>query len=183
MSATPEAPRSIEMTPDELDMIESFVDGRTRCAYFAFEQRDDALRKALPILRYDVSTPAAPDTRISVERANILDVIFALRNLANSLTGVQNARAEESRDRLAGWLSGTTGESKLSHAEIPSGMNEVTQDEFFAVIGPRDIVPRNERTFTVWETRSRERVGWSAPGWANPGEHPSVYALSGTAND
>lgn len=61
----------------------------------------------------------------------------------------------------------------------PSGFVTVDKEFFFSVIGPLDVNPRNEhREYTVWETRSRHQIGWSAPGWANPSAYPNVYALT-----
>ena len=60
----------------------------------------------------------------------------------------------------------------------PSGFVTVNKEQFFSVIGPLDVSPCNgHREYTVWETRSRHQIGWSAPGWANPGA-PKVYALT-----
>jgi hypothetical protein len=51
-----------------------------------------------------------------------------------------------------------------------SEMIEVTHDEFFDFIGPRDIVPRAERGFTSWETRNRLEVGRTLPGYMGGGQ-------------
>lgn len=63
--------------------------------------------------------------------------------------------------------------------EVPAGMRVVSKEEFFAFVGPRDIVTSNNNpNYTVWEDRSRRVVGRSLPGWENPRE-PSVWMLSG----
>lgn len=62
----------------------------------------------------------------------------------------------------------------------PAEMVEVSKDEFFRHIAdtPGDPMPSNkEREFTTWETRTRRVVGWSVPGWANPGV-PHRYAIT-----
>ncbi len=55
---------------------------------------------------------------------------------------------------------------------IPSGMEEVTKDEFFARLKAdgRDIMPNHDAPdFTIWKTRARQVWGWSTPGWKTPG--------------
>ena len=47
-------------------------------------------------------------------------------------------------------------------------MREVTKDQFFAVIGPLDVQPSLQNpNHTDWETRSRQIIGRSVPGWRN----------------
>ncbi len=62
----------------------------------------------------------------------------------------------------------------MSRNEIPTGMSEVSGEEFFARLKAdgRDIMPRlTYPEFTTWETRDHRTVwGWSSPGWRNPGE-------------
>jgi hypothetical protein len=59
----------------------------------------------------------------------------------------------------------------------PANMHEVNKDEFYAVIGPQDVHPATANPdCTIWETPTRQVVGWSYPGWRNPGE-PKRYAL------
>lgn len=63
---------------------------------------------------------------------------------------------------------------------MPEDMVAVTKEEFFAALraDKRDIMPSvRERCFTTWETTRREAWGWSAPGWANTGEHEPVFAI------
>ena len=56
------------------------------------------------------------------------------------------------------------------------GMREVTKAEFFAAMR-RDVHPNHGNPeVTVWETRSRDVVGKSLPGWKNPGG-PRRYFL------
>lgn len=51
-----------------------------------------------------------------------------------------------------------------------TNLREVTQREFFAYVGPRDIVCSHiHPDRTLWETRDRRLVGVSYPGWKNPG--------------
>jgi hypothetical protein len=45
-------------------------------------------------------------------------------------------------------------------------MREVTKDQFFAIVNPMDVVLRSERDATFWETRSRQIVGKSTPGYS-----------------
>lgn len=60
----------------------------------------------------------------------------------------------------------------------PAGMVEVTKEEFFERIGPLDVHPSNRHPeFTVWETRGRQALGWSLPGWRSPPGTPKQYAL------
>ena len=63
-----------------------------------------------------------------------------------------------------------------------AGMVVVTREQFFAYVGPRDIIPRPEREYSVWETRSRTLVGMTTPGYANgwtpEGKAPDVYMLT-----
>ena len=66
---------------------------------------------------------------------------------------------------------------------IPEGFKQVTPEAFFAWLkrDPRDIMPSHQSpVFTSWETKSRERVGWSLPGWREPGA-PRVYAIKTAA--
>lgn len=64
----------------------------------------------------------------------------------------------------------------------PAGMVAVTQDQFFAYVGPRDIVTSlNDPTFTVWETRCREPVGRTYPGWKNPGGEEAHFLTQAAA--
>jgi len=44
-------------------------------------------------------------------------------------------------------------------------MKEVTQEQFFASVGQMDVHPRVERDHSAWETRSRELVGRTEPGY------------------
>jgi len=51
-------------------------------------------------------------------------------------------------------------------SSITDGLVEVSQKEFFAFIGTRNIHPRPARECSVWEdVRSREVVGKSTPGY------------------
>jgi hypothetical protein len=53
---------------------------------------------------------------------------------------------------------------------------EVTQEQFYDYVGPRDIVLRTERDEVIWETRSRSIVGRSTPGYMSRG--PKAYFLA-----
>ncbi|WP_458098563.1 hypothetical protein [Roseomonas sp. WA12] len=82
-------------------------------------------------------------------------------------------------------------------AELPNlltGLRAVSKEEFFAEVGPRDIVLRTPRFLarrghlldradvTEWETRQRIRVGVSVSGWAGAPARPvTSYYLSGEA--
>lgn len=44
-------------------------------------------------------------------------------------------------------------------------MKEVTQEQFFAAIGAMDVHPHPERYHSRWETRYREVVGRTEPGY------------------
>lgn len=44
-------------------------------------------------------------------------------------------------------------------------MIEVTKEQFFRVIGPMDVHPKSERDFSSWETRDRDVVGRTTPGY------------------
>jgi hypothetical protein len=48
---------------------------------------------------------------------------------------------------------------------VPEGMEIVSKDEFFAAVGPRDIITRPDREYTTWETRDRVVIGRSVPGY------------------
>lgn len=56
---------------------------------------------------------------------------------------------------------------------------EVTESEFFAAIGPRDIVLSTRRDCTIWETRNRLQVGKSTPGYV--GGSAKAYYLDRAA--
>lgn len=60
----------------------------------------------------------------------------------------------------------------LTDITVPAGMVIVSQDEFFAGIAatPNDPMPSQSDPYhTSWETRSRQVVGRSYPGWKNSG--------------
>ena len=47
-------------------------------------------------------------------------------------------------------------------------MREVTKEQFFDVIGPIDVHPSVQNpNHTDWETRNRQLIGRSIPGWRN----------------
>lgn len=83
--------------------------------------------------------------------------------------------------------AGSPASSKAcGEATIPTGMREVTKDEFYAVMGPQNVGPHcNERRETYWQhLPTRRVVGWMSRGWAGPFEHegiPTVYAVAGGA--
>lgn len=52
---------------------------------------------------------------------------------------------------------------------------KVSQEQFYAVIGPMDVHPRPERHVTYWETPNRTLVGRSTPGYLCVG--PKEYFL------
>ena len=61
---------------------------------------------------------------------------------------------------------------------IPSGIVEVTKDEFFAALyaDKRDIMPNIDNPdFTVWQDSTRKVFGRTLPGWklsGLPESHP-----------
>ena len=55
-------------------------------------------------------------------------------------------------------------------------MKTVSKEEFFAFMGPRNVNPRAEPDYSVWETPYREVLGISRPGYKCEGEE--VYMLS-----
>jgi len=44
-------------------------------------------------------------------------------------------------------------------------MREVSKEEFYATIGPMDVIPRPFKEVTLWETRDRQVIGKSTPGY------------------
>ncbi len=60
-------------------------------------------------------------------------------------------------------------------SQFHEGFTLVTQDKFFAVIGPRNVNPRSERDQTFWETPDRALLGISTPGYMCEG--PCTYRL------
>jgi hypothetical protein len=70
----------------------------------------------------------------------------------------------------------------MNQPTIPEGMVEVTKEQFFALLGAdkRDIMPTTEAPeFTPWRVlATRERWGWTLPGWRSPWNCPRVYAVA-----
>lgn len=60
---------------------------------------------------------------------------------------------------------------------IPAGMVEVSKEEFFAVMGPRDVHPRAKPDRSVWETPNRTVLGHSMPGYLAPTGKPKRFFL------
>lgn len=60
-------------------------------------------------------------------------------------------------------------------------MIEVTKEEFFAKVGPLDVIPRANRNETIWETRQRVVVGRSTPGYLCEG--PKAWLLTKRDSD
>ena len=58
-------------------------------------------------------------------------------------------------------------------------MKLVTWEEFYAYVGPRDIVLNTQRTVVIWQTRNQVEVGGSTPGWNLEG--PKTYSLTEAA--
>lgn len=48
---------------------------------------------------------------------------------------------------------------------VPSGFKEVGSKAFYDFMNPLDVTPRPQRSHDVWETRSREILGYSTPGY------------------
>lgn len=64
--------------------------------------------------------------------------------------------------------------------QIPAGMREVTQEQFFEALraDPRDIMPTTKHEyFTTWETKDQRLWGWSTPGWKGPYNEKDRYAI------
>ncbi|MAM39013.1 MAG: hypothetical protein CL949_11070 [Erythrobacter sp.] len=59
---------------------------------------------------------------------------------------------------------------------MTSKRRSVSKDEFFAVMGPLDVHPNNERDITHWRLRDRTLVGQSEPGWMPDGK-PNRYFI------
>jgi hypothetical protein len=57
-----------------------------------------------------------------------------------------------------------------------SGVQEVTREQFYAALGPRNVHPRAEREASYWETPGRELLGISTPGYMGTG--PKAYYLA-----
>jgi hypothetical protein len=55
------------------------------------------------------------------------------------------------------------------------GMMVVSEEEFYAFMGQRNVHPRSEPNFSAWETPSRELLGISRPGYKCEGNE--VYML------
>lgn len=67
-------------------------------------------------------------------------------------------------------------------------MREVTQDEFFAVVGPLNVTPRAERYESVWEVaHTRVVIGKTTPGYlcvdGQGCRQPRRYFLAARASD
>lgn len=63
--------------------------------------------------------------------------------------------------------------------KIPSGMIEVTKEEFYQALyaDKRDIMPSISNPYYVeWRTKDRTLWGWETPGWKNPGDD-KVHAI------
>lgn len=64
-------------------------------------------------------------------------------------------------------------------APIIPGMTEVSREKFFAFLheDSRDIMPSlTDPTFSNWETKDRQLIGRTYPGWRNPSDK-SFYML------
>lgn len=61
---------------------------------------------------------------------------------------------------------------------IPSGMVEVSEAKFFAVIGPRDVHPSPTPDRSIWETPNRTVLGHSTPGYKAPTGKPKRFFLT-----
>ncbi|MNL56975.1 hypothetical protein D3C87_1805020 [compost metagenome] len=58
---------------------------------------------------------------------------------------------------------------------------EVTKAQFFAFMGPRDVHPRPTRDCSVWETPSRQVLGYSMPGYMGASGQKPTYTLTRVA--
>ena len=54
-------------------------------------------------------------------------------------------------------------------------MREVTKEEFYGSVGRMDVVLRCEREATFYETRSRQTMGKSTPGYIAKFGEPRRY--------
>lgn len=65
-------------------------------------------------------------------------------------------------------------------------MNKVSREEFLAYVGPRDVIPLPRADHTLWQTRDRQTVGRTTPGYANHwgpnGPTPATYELTVSAS-
>jgi hypothetical protein len=67
----------------------------------------------------------------------------------------------------------------MSMVNIPQGLRQVSHDEFFKLLhaDKRDIMPRHSLPdYTTWETLDRTVIGWTFPGWKDPGNPNKLYA-------
>lgn len=57
-------------------------------------------------------------------------------------------------------------------------MVEVSEEEFFAFMGPRDVHPRPLPDKSIWETPSRQVLGYSMPGYKGATGQKKVYMIA-----
>lgn len=66
-------------------------------------------------------------------------------------------------------------------------MRKVTKNDFYAAIGPQDVIARPGRDECIWETRGRQIVGRSTPGYmcrdaeGNYTDHKEYFLIGGAA--
>lgn len=75
-------------------------------------------------------------------------------------------------------------ERVVNEPDIPSGMVEVTMEQFFALMRAQkhDVMPsQSAPTHTVWKAPLQPVWGWSTPGWKHVGEWPKRYAVRADA--
>jgi hypothetical protein len=70
---------------------------------------------------------------------------------------------------------------------MTAGMVEVTKDQFFAFVGPRNVHPTPYPDHSLWrDLNTHSIVGKTQPGyrntWGPQGKTPAVYLLTQTAH-
>ncbi|RVT90743.1 hypothetical protein EOD42_23360 [Rhodovarius crocodyli] len=62
------------------------------------------------------------------------------------------------------------------------GMRLVSKDEFFTTVGALNVHPRSLETFrSTWEaSNTRKVLGYSYPGWRNPGDTKAYFVCART---
>ncbi|WP_186191018.1 hypothetical protein [Burkholderia gladioli] len=62
-----------------------------------------------------------------------------------------------------------------TNKNAPAGMVEVSKEQFYDLMGPRDVHPRAEPDKSVWETPRREVIGISTPGYLTDYGQPEKF--------
>ena len=67
----------------------------------------------------------------------------------------------------------------MSNPTVPQGFRTVPREEFFRLLyaDKRNIMPSvRHPDYTTWETSARGVIGWTFPGWKDPGNPNKLYA-------